>query len=137
MPSFVMWPAALAGGVDAGERLGAAGHGHITRAFDGKVLPPTHQERGSCPMLERYFVKPTTIDRIRGSWIAAEIETYVAWLVDQGYSTKSIWRRVPIAFAFGEFAGGRGASAVGDLPAHVEAFVADSVARHDARTGST
>ena len=88
-------------------------------------------------MLERYFVKPTTIDRIHGSWIAAEIETYVAWLVDQGYSTKSIWRRVPIAFAFGEFAGGRGASAVGDLPAHVEAFVADSVARHDARTGST
>lgn len=88
-------------------------------------------------MLERYFVKPTTIDRIRGSWIAAEIETYVAWLVDQGYSTKSIWRRVPIAFAFGEFAGGRGASAVGDLPAHVEAFVADGVARHDARTGST
>lgn len=87
-------------------------------------------------MLERYFVKPTTIDRIRGSWIAAEIETYLAWLVDQGYSTKSIWRRVPIAFAFGEFAGARGASAVGDLPAHVEAFVADSVARHDARTGS-
>ena len=88
-------------------------------------------------MLERYFVKPATIDRIRGSWIAAEIETYLAWLVDQGYSTKSIWRRVPIAFAFGEFAGGRGASAVGDLPAHVEAFVADGVARHDARTGST
>ena len=29
-------------------------------------------------MLERYFVKPTTIDRIRGSWIAAEIETYLA-----------------------------------------------------------
>ena len=46
-------------------------------------------------MLEEYFVKPATIDRIRGSWIAAEIETYVAWLVEQGYSTKSVWRRVP------------------------------------------
>jgi hypothetical protein len=65
-----MWPAALAGGVDAGERLDAAGQGHITRAFDGKVLPPTHQERGKLSMLERYFVKPTTIDRIRGSWMS-------------------------------------------------------------------
>ena len=88
-------------------------------------------------MLEEYFVKPATVDRIRGSWIAAEIESYLGWLVDRGYSIKSIWRRVPIAFAFGEFARARGASAVGELPAHVEAFVADRVARHDARTGST
>lgn len=88
-------------------------------------------------MLEQYFIKPSTIDRIRGSWIATEIETYVASLVGQGYSTKSIWRRVPIAFAFGEFARQRGARAVGDLPALVEAFVAGRVAAHDARTGST
>ena len=54
-------------------------------------------------MLEEYFVKPSTIDRLRGSWIATEIETYVAWLAGQGYSTKSIWRRVPIGFAFGEW----------------------------------
>lgn len=87
-------------------------------------------------MLEQYFVKPATVDRIRGSWIAAEIETYVGWLVDQRYSTKSIWRRVPIAFAFGEFTRERGAQAVGELPAHVEAFVAERVAAHDARTGS-
>ena len=66
-------------------------------------------------MLEKYFVKPATIDRIRGSWIAAEIESYVVWLVEQGYSTKSIWRRVPIAFAFGEFARARGASTIGEL----------------------
>jgi len=87
-------------------------------------------------MLEQYFIKPATIGRIRGSWIAGGIETYLAWLVDQGYSTKSIWRRLPIAFAFGEFARERGASAVRDLPAHVETFVADRVASHDARTGT-
>ena len=39
-------------------------------------------------MLEEYFVKPETIDRFRGSWIASEIESYGVWLVDQGYSTK-------------------------------------------------
>lgn len=87
-------------------------------------------------MLEQYFVKPSTIDRLRSSWIATEIETYVAFLVDQGFSTKTVWRRVPIAFAFGEFAHARGACAVGDLPAHIEAFVADRVAAHGARTGS-
>ena len=59
-------------------------------------------------MLEQYFIKPATIDRFRGSWIATEIETYVAWLVDQGYGTKSVWRRVPIGFAFGEFARSEG-----------------------------
>lgn len=88
-------------------------------------------------MLEEYFVKPATVDRIRASWIAAEIESYLAWLIEQGYGTKSIWRRIPIAFAFGEFAARRGASGVDDLPAHVEAFVADRVAAHHGRTRST
>jgi integrase/recombinase XerD len=87
-------------------------------------------------MLEEYFAKPATIDRIRGSWIGSEIENYVVWLVDQGYSIKSVWRRVPIVFAFGEFAAARGASVVNELPGHVEAFVTQRVREHDARTGS-
>ena len=69
--------------------------------------------------------------------MAAEIESYVLWLVENRYSLKSIWRRVPIVFEFGEFAGGRGASAISELPAQVEAFVAERVDRHDARTRST
>lgn len=88
-------------------------------------------------MLEEYFIKPATIDRLRGSWIAAEIETYVAWLASEGFSTKSIWRRVPIVFAFGEFGRERGARDVAELPAHVEAFVGDRVALHRRRTRST
>lgn len=88
-------------------------------------------------MLEEYFRKPSTVDRIRGSWMAAEIESYVVWLVENRYSVKSIWRRVPIVFEFGEFAGARGASAISELPAQVEAFVAERVDRHDARTRST
>ena len=88
-------------------------------------------------MLEQYFIKPATIDRLRGSWIAAEIETYVAWLAGQGYSTKSIWRRVPIVFAFGQFGRERGAQDVAQLPAYVEAFVDARVALHRRRTRST
>src|SRR5215211_2713513 len=62
---------------------------------------------GKLPMFEQYFIKPATSDRLRGSWIGAEIEAYLVWLVDEGFSTKCIWRRVPIAFAFGEFARAR------------------------------
>ncbi len=87
-------------------------------------------------MLEQYFLKPSTIDRLRGSWIAAEIEAYVAWMAGQGYRAKSIWRRVPVGFAFGEFAWQRGARAVGDLPTHVEAFVAARVAAHHAASST-
>lgn len=88
-------------------------------------------------MLEQYFVKPQTVDRLRGSWIAGEIEAYVSWLVDEGFGQKTIWRRVPIVFAFGEFGRARGAEAVADLPAHLDAFVDDRVALHDQRTGSS
>jgi len=52
-------------------------------------------------MLETYFVKPETVDRIRASWIAPEIERYVVWLEDHHYSTRSIVRRVPLLVAFG------------------------------------
>jgi len=31
-------------------------------------------------MLERYFLKPDTVDRLRASWIGEPIERYVQWL---------------------------------------------------------
>jgi site-specific recombinase XerD len=88
-------------------------------------------------MLEEYFIKPSTIDRLRSSWIAPEIEAYVVWLANEGFSTKCVWRRVPIVFAFGEFGRSRGAETIADLSAHVEAFVAERVAEHHRRNRST
>ncbi len=88
-------------------------------------------------MLEQYFVKPATIDRLHGSWIAPQIEQYVTWLVERGYSDRFVRTRFPIAFAFGEFARAREARVVGDLPGHDDAFVAKRIARHQARTGSS
>src|SRR5262245_63684148 len=38
-----------------------------------KGLPSTRPRRGRYPMLENYFVKPGTVERIRSSWIAPEI----------------------------------------------------------------
>lgn len=88
-------------------------------------------------MLEDYFVKPETVDRLRRSWIAEQIEDYVVWLAGHGYSKRSVWRRVPVVYAFGECARYRGASAIVELSRHVERFVAERVADHHARTGST
>src|SRR5487761_1112467 len=76
-------------------------------------------------MLEKYFVKPTTVDRVRASWIGSEIESYADWLADQGYSPRTVLHRVPLVAAFGEFAHRRGVRGVGDLTSHIEAFVAE------------
>jgi integrase/recombinase XerD len=81
-------------------------------------------------MLESYFVKPQTVDQVRASWIGAEVERYVVWMVEQGYSSRCVWRRVPLVVAFGEFARARGARAVEDLPGYVDGFVAERVAGH-------
>ena len=74
-------------------------------------------------MLEKYFVKPQTVDRVRAMWIGPEIELYVAWLAEQGYGARSVLRRVPLLVAFGEFARLHGARSVAELPGHVDAFV--------------
>jgi hypothetical protein len=91
-------------------------------------------------MLEQYFVKPSTVDRIRASWIAPAIESYVAWLAENDYSDAVVHSRVPILVRFGEFARQAGAGSLADLPSHVDAFIADRVAerasfRADGRAG--
>ncbi len=80
-------------------------------------------------MMERYFVKPQTVDRIRALWLGPEIERYVVWLSEQGYSDRTVLRRVPLLVQFAEFAQSGGAIAVEDLPAHVEAFVTKRLRR--------
>jgi integrase/recombinase XerD len=79
-------------------------------------------------MLESYFVKPQTVDRIRACWIGAEIECYAGWPSERGYSARTVLRRVPVLVAFGEFARMRGALVPADLPAYVDGFVAMRVA---------
>jgi len=53
-------------------------------------------------MLERYFVRPATVDRIRASWIGVPIEQYVTSLADKGYAARNVFRRVPVLVWFGE-----------------------------------
>ena len=76
-------------------------------------------------MLNRYFIRPTTVDRIHSSWIGESIEQYVAWLAEQNYAARNVFFRVPVLVHFGEFARESGATKLDELPAHIEPFIAD------------
>lgn len=81
-------------------------------------------------MLEQYFIKPDTVDRIRESWIGEPIQRYVTWLNENSYSFRTVTRRVPILMCFGEFAHDRGARTWDELPAHIESFTKKWVRKH-------
>ncbi len=74
-------------------------------------------------MVERYFIRPGTVDRIRESWLGDAIQTYVTWLAEQSYSSRCVIRRAPLLMRFGKFAHDRGATRVEELHDHIEAFV--------------
>ena len=80
-------------------------------------------------MLERYFLRPQTLDRIRSSWIGPAVEKYVTWLAEKKYAARVVFARVPIAMDFGRFAKERGATSWEQLPEHIDAFVEDRVRR--------
>ncbi|MEI9425416.1 site-specific integrase [Mesorhizobium sp. Cs1299R1N1] len=84
-------------------------------------------------MLEKYYIRPATIDRIQGSWIASTVEQYVAWMAERRYADRSVFRRIPIVVSFGEFAKARGAREVKNLPDHVEPFVQAWIGEHARR----
>ena len=84
-------------------------------------------------MLEQYFVKPQTLDRIRHSWLGKPIESYVIWLTERGYAARIIHRHVPTLMHFAEFARARGASTFDELPALVDGFVEHRVRMHRRR----
>lgn len=80
-------------------------------------------------MLEQYFIRPDTVDRIRGSWLGHAIEKYVTWLSEHAYKARCIHHRVPLLVAFGSFARQQGAESVELLAGHVDAFVRSRLRR--------
>jgi hypothetical protein len=87
-------------------------------------------------MLERYFTKPNTLDRIRACWLGEQIEAYASQLEAHGHAAKIIRSRVPLLRHFGEFAWANGARFIADLPPQIELFITKRVAR-SARARST
>jgi len=87
-------------------------------------------------MLERCFVRPETLDRIRCSWLGPPIERYAMWLSERGYCVKTLASRLPILQQFGTFARTHGAETYEELPAHVEPFLQFWIHRADPRRTS-
>ena len=85
-------------------------------------------------MLERYFVRPTTVDRIQATWLGESIERYVTWLAERGYAPRCVHSRVPHLLQFSEFSRQRGATAVQDAPRYVDEFVNTWVSEHGGST---
>jgi site-specific recombinase XerD len=73
-------------------------------------------------MLEHYFVKPATVDRIRAVWLAPQIESYVKWMYSEGYADRNIFRRVPILCHFADFARQSGATDLVSATSKVDDF---------------
>jgi len=80
-------------------------------------------------MLERFFVMPQTIDRIRGSWLGPNIEHYVTALCKQDYSARSIYRRVPLLMQFDAFTVVREIHDLDAAEKVIEPFLADWLSR--------
>jgi hypothetical protein len=89
------------------------------------------QNRGC--MLEQYFKKPETCDRIRASWLFEPIQRYVTWLHDQNYAERNVQARVPLLIQFADHAHNRGAKSWPQLAEHVASFVEQWV--HDRSAG--
>lgn len=84
-------------------------------------------------MLERYFVKPETIERIRTNYFGDAIERYVTWLDAQGYSARNVYRRVPLLCQFGEFVEVRASAKLEDAFTFIEPFAQYWLALHGKR----
>jgi integrase/recombinase XerD len=74
-------------------------------------------------MLEQYFVKVSTIDRVRACWLATQIESYVEWMRAEGYADRNVLTRVPLLCHFADFVRQRGATDLLGAASKVEEFV--------------
>jgi len=73
-------------------------------------------------MLEQYFLRPTTVDRIRSNWLAPQIEQYLEWMHAQKYAEHNITRRIPLLRHFADFAKTNGATDLVSASPLIEKF---------------
>jgi len=85
-------------------------------------------------MLEDYYVKPATVDRVRASWLAPQIESYLEWLESHRYSRLVVYRRLPLLFHFAEFAQKKGSKDVSSCKAYIKEFVSQWLEQHGAKS---
>jgi site-specific recombinase XerD len=83
-------------------------------------------------MLEHYYVKPSTIDRIRNSWLGPQIDRYVEWMEGKGYGRPTVLRRVSHLYPFAVFAQKRGCTEIASAFDLIEEFASEWLVQHGA-----
>jgi site-specific recombinase XerD len=81
-------------------------------------------------MLEHYYGRVTTTDRIRALWLGSAIDRYAEWLSDRQASKSTALRHLQALIDFNRFVEARGVSDRGELPGHIDAFVEHRLRTH-------
>jgi site-specific recombinase XerD len=81
-------------------------------------------------MLEHYYVRPKTADRIRALWLGPAIDRYASWMAERRAAKATVIRNVQALIQLDQFARNRGATTWTDLPALVEPFVDQWMREH-------
>ncbi len=81
-------------------------------------------------MLDHYYVRPKTADRIRALWLGPAIDQYAAWASARGAAKATVSGHLQALIHFDQFARDRGATTWADLPALVEPFVDQWMQKH-------
>ena len=74
-------------------------------------------------MLEHYFVRPTTTDRLRALWLGPAIDRYAEWITARQVAKATAARALQVLVDFNYFTEDRGAQHWHELPGYVEDFV--------------
>ena len=84
-------------------------------------------------MLDHYYLRPKTADRIRALWLGPAIEQYAAWASERGAAKATVAAHLQALIQFDRFAQSHGATTWTDLPALLEPFVEHWMQAHGTR----
>ncbi len=74
-------------------------------------------------MLEHYYSRPATVDRIRSRWLGPAISRYAEWMADQQVARASALFRLQTLVLFDRFVTSRNVRSLEELPAQIEPFI--------------
>ena len=81
-------------------------------------------------MLESYYAKPESADRLRALWLGPAIDRYAEWLLSRQVAKMTALGHFQILAQFNRFAVRRRARTHEDLPSHIDAFVRHRLRAH-------
>jgi len=83
-------------------------------------------------MLEHYFVRPCTVDRIRALWLGPAIDRYMEWLAGRHAAPDTVKRSVRALIDFNDFTCAHRVTTWEELPQYLESFMDQWMQKHGA-----